>query len=84
MPFPVLDSDFFISLVLEPDHSKYDSIRWSYDAKFKDVIRFQNVNRDANTLTTAQQMFTNFVDYTYSVLRTGSLQDQDMGWGRQG
>jgi hypothetical protein len=40
MPFPVLDDAFF-SLLTQPDHSKFDTIRWSYETKSKASYPFQ-------------------------------------------
>jgi hypothetical protein len=62
MPFPILNDAFFISLLTEPDHSKFDTIRWSYETKFKGVIPVpQRQPGDANTLKyAADQMRVNF------------------------
>jgi hypothetical protein len=62
MPFPVLDDAFFISLLTQPDHSKFDTIRWSYETKFKGVIPVpERQPWDYNTLKyAADQMRVNF------------------------
>jgi hypothetical protein len=64
MPFPVLDDAFFIILT-QPDHSKFDTIRWSYETKFKGVIPVPGASRDYNTLKyAADQMRVNFFNTT--------------------
>jgi hypothetical protein len=37
MPGPMTDA-FFISLPTQPDHSSSDTIRWSYETKFKGAV----------------------------------------------